>query len=95
MKPAVYILANKYNGTIYIGVTRNLPNRITQHKQGQVPGFTRKYQIHSLVWYCYYDLLTDAIISEKKIKNRGRAYKISLIEKRNPFWKDLSEEILD
>jgi len=94
VKPAVYILASKRNGTLYIGETRNLPARISQHKQNQIQCFTQKYSVHLLVWYQFFDSLTDAIATEKRIKKWNRAWKIQLIEKDNPYWNDLSDEIL-
>jgi len=88
-QPAVYFLANKRNGTIYIGVTSNLPQRITQHKMGQTDGFSKKYQTYRLVWYQYFETIADAISAEKKLKNWNREWKIRLIEKDNPYWNDL------
>lgn len=95
MQPAVYMLASDRNGTIYTGVTSNLARRITQHKQNEVEGFTKAYSVHKLVWYEFHDTMLNAIETEKKIKNRSRQFKIQLIEKENPYWNDLSEEIKD
>ena len=82
-------MANKRNGTIYIGVTSNLPQRITQHKMGQTDGFSKKYQTYRLVWYQYFETIADAISAEKKLKTWNREWKIRLIEKDNPYWNDL------
>ncbi len=95
MQPAVYMLASDRNGTIYTGVTSNLARRITQHKQNEVEGFTKAYSVHKLVWYEFHETMLNAIETEKKIKNRSRQFKIQLIEKENPYWNDLSEEIKD
>ena len=95
MQPAVYMLASDRNGTIYTGVTSNLARRITQHKQNEVEGFTKTYSVHKLVWYEFHETMLNAIETEKKIKNRSRQFKIQLIEKENPYWNDLSEEIKD
>ena len=92
MKPAVYILANGRNGTVYVGTTSNLARRITQHKSDETEGFTQKYSVHRLVWYEFHETMQDAIAAEKKIKNRGRKFKTELIEKSNPYWNDLPEE---
>ena len=89
MEPAVYILASKRNGTLYVGVTSNLPQRIAQHKAGIVDGFTKKYGVHRLVWYACLPTMLEAIAVEKKLKKWRRAWKIALIEKENPYWNDL------
>ena len=92
-QPAVYILASKRNGTLYTGVTANLPQRVQDHKEGIVKGFTKKYGVHILVWYEYHDDMEAAIIREKQIKEWKRAWKIRRITKMNPDWNDLTEEI--
>ena len=89
MEPAVYILASKRNGTLYVGVTSNLPQRIAQHKAGVVDGFTKKYGVHTLVWYKSLPTMLEAIAAEKKLKKWRRVWKIALIEKENPYWNDL------
>ena len=89
MEPAVYILASKRNGTLYVGVTSNLPQRIAQHKAGIVDGFTKKYGVHRLVWYECLPTMLEAIKEKKKLKKWRRAWKIALIEKENPYWNDL------
>lgn len=88
-QPAVYILASKRNGTLYIGVTSNLPKRIWEHKQNLVEGFTKRYHVHHLVLYELYDDITIAISREKQIKKWNRSWKLKLIERSNPEWKDL------
>lgn len=93
-QPCVYILASKKNGTLYIGVTSNLIQRIWQHKNKQVAGFTEKYGVHLLVYYEQHEMMESAIIREKQMKKWKRDWKIGLIEKDNPQWRDLWEEIL-
>lgn len=93
-QPAVYILASKRNGTLYIGVTSDLRKRIWDHREGVVEGFTKKYAVYMLV---YYELFTDmysAIIREKRLKKWRRAWKIRLIEEQNPRWDDLWQQII-
>ncbi|MCL2222806.1 MAG: GIY-YIG nuclease family protein [Oscillospiraceae bacterium] len=91
----VYILASKRNGTLYTGITSNLEKRIFEHKAKAHKGFTEKYDVYRLVWYTIGNDIKAAIELEKKIKNRGRQWKINLIEKTNPSWLDLSTDILD
>ena len=93
-QPCVYLLANKRNGTLYVGVTSNLVQRIWQHKKDLAEGFTKKYQVHTLVWYEVHDTMESAIAREKAIKEWNRAWKLELIEKTNPQWRDLYEEIV-
>ena len=93
-QPAVYILASKYNGTLYIGVTSNLIQRIWQHKNDLVEGFTEKYGVHSLVYFELHGDMPTAIQREKQLKKWNRQWKIDLIEKTNPTWKDLWAEII-
>ena len=85
----VYILASKMNGTLYIGVTRDLLKRVYEYKFNVVKGFTQKYGVHDLVYYIEYASIVEAICSEKKLKNLRRSRKIQIIEKQNPEWKDL------
>ena len=87
----VYILANKRNGTLYIGVTRDLKKRVYEHKNNFTEGFTNKYQVHRLVYYETTSEITSALQREKLLKKWKRAWKIELIEKNNPQWKDLYE----
>ena len=88
-----YILASQRNGTLYTGVTTNLGERVWQHKQKLIPGFTSKYGVDRLVWHQHFESITDAIAEEKRIKNWRRAWKLALIEKQNPQWRDLYEEL--
>ncbi|MBD3321856.1 MAG: GIY-YIG nuclease family protein [Chitinivibrionales bacterium] len=92
-QPAVYILASKKNGTLYTGVTSNLIKRIWEHKKNVVEGFTQRYGIHQLVWFELHDNMESAIIREKRIKKWKRKWKLELIEKENPDWRDLYESI--
>ena len=85
----VYILASDRNGTIYVGVTANLPKRIWEHKQDLVKGFTKEYGVHKLVWYEQHESAESAITREKRIKKWNREWKIRLIEEANPYWNDL------
>lgn len=87
--PCVYILASKRNGTLYTGVTSGLKQRVWQHKNDCVEGFTKKYKVHNLVWYEIHDTMMAAIEREKQIKNWKRAWKIKMIEEQNPAWNDL------
>ena len=88
-QPYVYILASKKNGTLYIGVTSNLIQRIWQHKNNQVAGFTKKYSVHTLVYYEQHEMMDSAITREKQLKKWKREWKIKLIKKDNPQWEDL------
>ncbi len=92
-QPCVYIMASKRNGTLYTGVTSNLVQRVWQHKNNLVEGFTERYGIHTLVWYEVHETMTSAITREKKIKNWKRIWKLALIEKTNPEWRDLYIDI--
>jgi putative endonuclease len=86
---AVYILASRRNGTLYIGVTSDLVRRIEQHKALVVPGFTRQYGVTTLVYVERYPTIVEAIAREKQLKGWNRAWKIKLIERSNPQWLDL------
>ena len=88
-QPAVYMLASQRNGTLYVGVTSNLVQRVWQHKNHVVPGFTEKYQVGLLVWFEQHATMESAITREKAIKKWLRAWKLNLIEKTNPEWTDL------
>ena len=92
-QPCVYIMASKRNGTLYTGVTSNLTQRVWQHKNNLVEGFTERYGIHTLVWYEVHETMISAITREKKIKNWKRIWKLALIEKTNPEWRDLYTDI--
>ena len=89
MSGTVYILASQKNGTLYIGVTSDLPRRIYEHKNGLIPGFTSKYAVHRLVWYEDHFDMRDAIAREKALKGWNRQWKIDMIEKTNPEWQEL------
>ena len=92
--PAVYILASKRNGTLYIGVTSNLLKRVWEHKNNLIDGFTKRYAVHQLVWYELHSSMEEAIRREKVLKKWDRQWKIELIEKMNSKWVDLYESIL-
>ncbi len=87
----VYILASNINGTLYIGVTSDLKKRIYEHKNDLVPGFTKRYKIHDLVYFEVTNDIREALLREKRLKKWKREWKIKLIEKNNPSWKDLYE----
>jgi putative endonuclease len=89
----VYMLASQRNGTLYLGVSRDLVRRVYQHKTKATPGFTSQYGVQRLVWYETYDDPTNAISREKDIKKWRRAWKLRLIEEANPQWRDLYDEI--
>jgi putative endonuclease len=88
-QPCVYIVASGRNGTLYIGVTGNLPRRAFEHREGLVPGFSKKYGCKVLVWYELHETMIAAITREKQIKAGSRAKKLALIEALNPGWEDL------
>ena len=89
----VYLLTNKRNGTLYTGVTSELKRRIYLHKTDKYPGFSHKYQLKMLVYFEEHDDIQDAIEREKRIKKWKRSWKLQLIEKLNPGWKDLYDEL--
>jgi putative endonuclease len=86
----VYILTNKRNGTLYIGVTTNLEKRIEEHRLKIREGFTKKYNLHKLVYYEVHYSIEDAIVREKQLKHYNREWKLRLIEGSNPIWIDLT-----
>jgi putative endonuclease len=88
---AVYMLASRRNGTLYLGVTSDLTQRAYQHREGEIPGFSKKYGCELLVWFEQYDDMHIAIAREKSLKKWRRAWKLALIEKSNPQWRDLYE----
>jgi len=92
-QPCVYIMANRRNGTLYTGVTSNLPKQAYEHREGLVEGFSTKYACKMLVWYELHETMIDAIAREKQIKAGSRAKKLALIETFNPEWKDLFETL--
>ena len=89
----VYILASRRNGTLYTGVTNDLVRRVYEHRTDAADGFTKKYGVHKLVWFESTDDVTAAIQREKTIKKWNRQWKLALIEKDNPDWNDLYDEI--
>jgi putative endonuclease len=93
-QPTVYILASKRNGSLYTGVTSNPVKRVWEHKSNLVDGFTKRYDVRMLVYFEQHADMTAAITREKQIKKWNRAWKLRLIEERNPEWKDLYEELL-
>ena len=93
-RPAVYILASKKNGTLYIGVTSNLPKRVYEHKHNLIGGFSSKYKVHQLVYYEMHQEMVAAITREKQLKKWNRAWKINLIIEKNPEWNDFYYEIV-
>ena len=94
MQPCVYILASRRNGTLYVGVTSDIVKRVWQHKNDEAPGFTKRYSVHSLVWYEVHKTMESAIGREKALKEWKRAWKLELIEKVNPQWQDLYPELI-
>ena len=85
----VYIMASRKHGTLYVGVTSDLPGRVYEHKAGITPGFTTKYGVHNLVYFEMYGIIEEAISREKQLKRWRRDWKINLIERHNPHWIDL------
>lgn len=94
MQPCVYILASKLNGTLYVGVTSDLVKRVWEHKSDVADGFTKRYGVHMLVWFEVHENMESAISREKNIKAWKRAWKIELIQKTNPLWRDLYNELV-
>jgi len=90
---SVYIMTNRRQGTLYVGVTNSMRHRIWQHKNNLIKGFTSKYDLHRLVFFENYESIQTAIEREKQIKNWKRQWKIELIESVNPQWRDLYEEV--
>lgn len=93
-QPAVYVLASKRNGTLYVGVTSDLIKRVWEHKNNVVKGFTERYSVHQLVWYELHETMESAIRKEKMLKNWKRVWKLELIERSNPNWHDLYETVV-
>ncbi|MGO3128402.1 MAG: GIY-YIG nuclease family protein [Luteimonas sp.] len=93
-QPCVYLLANERNGTLYLGVTSNLVQRVWQHRTSAVDGFSACYAIHHLVWFELHETMESAIVREKRIKKWNRVWKVRLIEEENPYWRDLWDEIV-
>ena len=93
-QPCVYIMASRRNGTLYVGVTSNLIKRVHEHRNDAVDGFTKRFCVHTLVWYELHNEMTSAILREKQIKKWARAAKIQLIEKNNSDWHDLWQDLV-
>ena len=93
-QPAVYILASRMNGTLYIGVTSDLVRRLWEHKNDLVEGFTQRYGVHRLVWYELHETMEAAILQEKRLKEWRRAWKLRLIQRINPEWEDLYDRLI-
>ena len=93
-QPAVYLLASKRNGTLYVGVTSNLGRRVWEHKNNLGEGFTKRYDVHQLVWYELHENMDSAILREKRLKDWKRKWKVQLIESTNPDWEDLYSKII-
>ncbi len=89
----VYILAGRKHGTLYVGVTNDLARRVSEHRLGEIPGFTSRYGVKRLVYYETFERFDDAILREKRLKRWPRAWKVQAIERTNPEWVDLWEEI--
>ena len=94
MQPAVYILASQRNGTLYIGVTSNLIQRVYQHREHLAQGFTNQHHVTMSVWYELHSTMEHAITKEKQLKKWNRQWKLRLIEEKNPGWQDLWFEII-
>ena len=94
MIPCVYIMASGRNGTLYVGVTSALVKRVHEHKSDVVKGFTQAHAVHTLVWFEQHETMESAIGREKALKEWKRAWKLALIEKTNPYWRDLYDDLL-
>ena len=95
-RPCVYILASQRNGTLYVGVTSDLARRVWQHRSATIAGFVGDYSVYSvyrLVFAEFHETMADAILREKRIKKSRRAWKLELIERHNPQWRDLHDEL--
>ena len=90
----MYIMVSKRNGTLYVGVTSSLPSRVWEHKNNIIEGFTKKYNVHMLVYFEQHTKIQLAIKREKQIKKWNRKWKLKLIEAKNPEWKDLYKDII-
>jgi putative endonuclease len=89
----VYLLASRRNGTLYVGLTNDLARRVEQHRAGTVPGFTRRYGVHTLVWFESFERIDEAIAREKQLKGWNRSWKLKLIEESNPAWRDIGLDV--
>ena len=93
-RACVYILASKRNGTLYVGVTSDVARRVWEHKSGAVAGFTRKYSVYLLVYAEFPETMPAAILREKQLKKWRRKWKLDLIERDNPEWRDLCADLM-
>lgn len=93
-QPCVYLLASRCNGTLYVGITSDLLKRVWEHKEDLVDGFTKRYSVHTLVWCELHATMESAIRRERAIKEWKRQWKLALVEKEKPTWRDLYEELL-
>jgi putative endonuclease len=91
----VYIMSNKYNNVLYIGVSNDLVRRVYEHRNNLIDGFTKKYRCHKLVWYTSTNDINSAIILEKRMKKWKRQYKINMINQFNPDWRDLYKTVIE
>ncbi len=94
MQPVVYIITNHRHGTLYTGVTSNLARRMYEHREGLIEGFSKQYDLKMLIWYEVHNTMIAAITREKQIKAWKRGWKIELIEKMNPMWLDLHDDLV-
>jgi putative endonuclease len=92
--PCVYLLASRKRGTLYVGATSDLVKRVWEHKNGVVEGFTKRYKVHTLVWFEQHDTMESAIAREKAMKEWKRIWKLELVEASNPAWDDLYDGLL-
>ncbi len=90
----VYIMTNKWNRVLYTGITNDLVRRVWEHKNGHMKGFTKKFQVHKLIYYEIHQDVLNAIAREKQIKNRSRRIKEELVKQMNPWWDDLSDKLI-
>ena len=93
-EPCVYMLASRRNGTLYVGVTSDITQRVWQHKNGVFDGFTKRYKVYKLVWYELHDTMENAILRERALKEWRRKWKLELIERDNPGWEDLYKTLV-
>jgi putative endonuclease len=93
-RPCVYILASQRNGTLYVGVTSDIARRVWEHRSNAVGGFVQDHGVYRLVFVEYHETMADAILREKRIKKWRRAWKLELIERQNPQWRDLYGEVV-
>jgi putative endonuclease len=93
-QPCVYMMASGRNGTLYVGVTSDLIKRVHEHKTDVVDGFTKTHQAHLLAWFEQHEAMAPAILREKAIKEWKRTWKLEMIERTNPYWRDLYDDLI-